>query len=453
MSGSSLICCENVTVVRPDGRAAIRDLTWSVRAGETWAVVGPVGSGKTTLLETLLGRRRVTAGTLTRPAGPLAFVPFQEDVGRFSYARHYYQQRFNFVEEPDDVPLREFLGPAAWPWADRLGLGGRLDQSVIQLSNGQMRRARLARSLAARPEWLLLDDPFLGLDAAGRDDLSIYLDTYVRSGGRLILTADAARVPAWVTHRLELPGPGPRVTPPDQASPPPPIPSPAPVVELRDVTVGYPGRPILDGLTWTVRRGERWAVLGPNGAGKSTLLSLLCGDHPQAYAQDVRLFGRRRGTGETIWDVKRRVGLSSPELHLYFRTALTAARVAATGFHDVLTDRPTTPAQDARVACLFGELGIGPLLNRPFNQLSTGEARLVLLVRAVVKEPELLILDEPFQAIDSATARAARRWLDRVLTPDQALVFVTHHAEEIPDSVTRTLRLEPLDAAGRRPAE
>src|SRR6185436_15351081 len=96
------------------------------------------------------------------------------------------------------------------------------------------------------------------------------------------------------------------------------------IVELNGVSVHYGVRIILDNITWTVHRGERWAVLGPNGSGKSTLLSLLCGDHPQAYSNDVRLFGRRRGSGESIWDVKHRIGLLSPEFHLYFSEPLAA---------------------------------------------------------------------------------------------------------------------------------
>jgi molybdate transport system ATP-binding protein len=183
-------------------------------------------------------------------------------------------------------------------------------------------------------------------------------------------------------------------------------------------------------------------VLGPNGSGKSTLLSLLCGDHPQAYSNDVRLFGRRRGTGESIWDVKRRIGLVSPELHAYFAEPLTAVEAAATGFFDVLTRRRTTPHQDAAVRGLFERFGIGALAGRPFRQLSTGEQRLVLLVRALVKEPPLLILDEPFQGLDLGLAGRLRDWLDRELRPDQTLLFVSHYAEEVPHTVTHWLRLE-----------
>jgi molybdate transport system ATP-binding protein len=218
--------------------------------------------------------------------------------------------------------------------------------------------------------------------------------------------------------------------------------SSTPIVELRDVTITHSGHTILDRVSWTVRAGERWAVLGPNGSGKSTLLSLLCGDHPQAYSNDVRLFGRRRGSGETIWDVKRNVGLLSPEFHLYFSEPLSAESAAATGFFDTLARRPTSREQDARVKELFAAFGISHLMGRAFKCLSTGEQRLVLLARALVKRPPLVILDEPFQGMDAASTARCRDWLDRELGDDQTLLFVTHEPSELPRGVSKTLRLE-----------
>ena len=139
--------------------------------------------------------------------------------------------------------------------------------------------------------------------------------------------------------------------------------------------------------------------------------------------------------------MKQPVGLVSPEFHLYFPPGLTAGRAAATGFFDGVADQPTTWQQDAMVAELFGDFGLSHLAGRPFRQLSTGEQRLVLLARALVKRPPLAILDEPFQALDRATAGRCRDWLDRNLSADQTLLFVSHHDEEIPASVTRRLRL------------
>jgi molybdate transport system ATP-binding protein len=213
------------------------------------------------------------------------------------------------------------------------------------------------------------------------------------------------------------------------------------VLELRDVRVRHGGKAILDGVNWTVRRGERWAILGPNGAGKTTLLALACGDHPQAFSNDVRLFGTRRGSGETIWEVKRNIGFVSPEFHLYFREALTAFEAAATAFGDSLLYRAPTAEQAEAIRTVFAAFGCEALLDRKFARLSVGEQRLALLVRAVVKRPPLLILDEPFQGLDGGTVDRVRDWLDATLRPDQTLVFVTHVPAHLPRSVAHRLHL------------
>jgi molybdate transport system ATP-binding protein len=461
---------DRATVARPGGAAVLTDFSWTVREGETWAVTGPVGSGKSTLADALLGRIHLRAGDLSWPlldrlraagrdvkyvSDVARHVPFQENSRLFSYAGHYYQQRFEFADADEPLSLGTFLRSGSPAPADevaavaaRLGLADRLDQPFITLSNGQTRRARIARALLGHPELLVLDDPFLGLDAAGRADVAAFLGRLVGEGLRLVLVCAADAVPGWVTHRLELPT-SPRERPvPEwhwrvQEQPAHAGRSPGePIIELRDVTVRHGGRVLLDSVTWTVRAGERWAVLGPNGSGKTTLLSLLCGDHPQAFSNDVRLFGRRRGTGERIWDVKRPVGLTSPEFHLYFTGPLTAERAAATGFFDGVTYHATTEEQDRMVNGLFGDFGLSALHNRPFRQLSTGEQKLVLLARALVKRPRLLILDEPFQGFDADTVARCRDWLDAHLGADQTLLFVSHHPPELPRTVTRTLRLD-----------
>jgi len=478
---ASLVCLDHATILR-GGEIALRDFSWTVQEGETWAITGPTGSGKTTLAEVLLGRHHVASGTVRWPfverlraAGRSVAWPsevthhvtFREESHLFSYTRHYYQQRFNFIEAQDDLTLAEFLrsGTGAadeeiGAAATQLGLGELLGLSLIKLSNGQTRRARIARALLSKPELLILDEPFMGLDTSSREDVIAIVGELIREGTRVLLITQSPGIPEWVTHVLELDrltarwhGPhqqwrlrseewGVRRSTFPSHSPLPTPHSSQPVVELRNVNVSHGGRRILRDISWTVRAGERWAVLGPNGSGKTTLLSLLCGDHPQAYSNDVRLFGRRRGSGESIWEIKRNIGLVSPELHLYFTEPLTAARTAATGFFDVLAWRPTTAEQDAIVAELFDHFGITGLAERPFARLSTGEQRLVLFIRALVKAPPLLILDEPFQAFDAATIERGRKWLDRRLCPDQTLLFVTHEPSELPRSVDRRLRLE-----------
>ncbi len=477
-----LVVLDGVTIARPGGPVVLRDFSSTIREGQIWAVTGPIGSGKTTLAETLLGRHQIQSGSITWPlldrlraaghpvAAPsevIRHVAFKEESRLFNYAGHYYQQRFEFADSEEPLSLDQYLRSgtgatdvAVSEVARRLGVEDRLPVSFIKLSNGQTRRARIARALLSRPELLILDDPYLGLDAAGRADLTALLGTLVQEGQRLVLIGPPQAVPGWVTNVMELgtrnaelgarnaerrmesrdeptgtvEGRPLKIGDSDSEAG-------SPIVELRDVIVTHGGRTILDRITWTVRTGERWAVVGPNGSGKTTLLSLLCGDHPQAYGNDIRLFGRRRGTWESIWDVKRQVGLISPEFHLYFTQPMTAERVATTGFFDTLADRPTTPEQDSAVREMFLAFGIASLARRPFRQLSTGEQRLVLLVRALVKRPPLLILDEPFQGLDAATAERIRDWLDRHLGADQTLLFVSHHEDEIPRTAFRRLRL------------
>lgn len=158
-----------------------------------------------------------------------------------------------------------------------------------------------------------------------------------------------------------------------------------PVIEMKDVKVTYAGNAILQGIDWTVRKGERWALLGPNGSGKTTLLSFMTGDHPQAYANELSLFGRRRGTGESIWEIKQRVGLVSPEIHLYFNQGLTALEAAGTGFFDVVVPKRIDEGQTKVVEKLFKEFGIEGMLDRKLRDMSTGEQRMVLLVRSLVR--------------------------------------------------------------------
>jgi molybdate transport system ATP-binding protein len=479
----SIVSLESATVVRAGGEVALSDFTWTVREGETWAVVGRAGSGKTTLAEVVLGKHRVDSGAIRwplldrlraaghkigRPSDVIRLVSFKEDTRLFSYGRHYYQQRFNFVEPRDDLTLDTFLrfglnatDEELHAAAEQVGLRDLLPLSLIKLSNGQIRRARLARALLARPEWLLLDEPFMGLDRTGREDIAKLLGNFIQLGARVLLITRPDAIPEWITHVLELDRLGIRALGPKancnwqaagggsdyssssylqsaicnrQLS--------EPLLELRNVTVAYDRCPILDNVSWIIRAGDRWALLGPNGAGKSTLLSLICGDHPQAYSNDIRLFGQPRGAGESIWDIKRRIGFVSSELHLYYSESLTAVQTAATGFFDVLAFRTTTPDQDAVVRDLFDQFEIAPLADRPFAQLSTGEQRLVLLIRALVKDPDVLILDEPFQGLDERMIHRASAWVDHNLRPQQTVIFVSHYEDEIPRTVARQLWLE-----------
>jgi molybdate transport system ATP-binding protein len=214
-------------------------------------------------------------------------------------------------------------------------------------------------------------------------------------------------------------------------------------IKLQDTTVRYDQKKVLDGINWTVRAGEKWSLSGPNGSGKTTLLSLINGDNPQAFANKITLFDRRKGSGESIWDIKKRIGFVSPELHLYFRHNMRAESVAGTGFQDTLyLSRPLNPAEQDRLQAFFAYFGLEQIRQKSFLHLSSGEQRLVLLIRSLVKDPDLLIWDEPFQGLNAHHIRLSLRLLRAYATPAKTLILVTHHAEEIPEWVQQHLELE-----------
>ena len=212
---------------------------------------------------------------------------------------------------------------------------------------------------------------------------------------------------------------------------------------IRGGHAGYGGRDIFKGLDWEVRRGERWMLTGPNGSGKSLLLSMVCGDNPQAYANDIVIFDHKRGSGESIWDIKNNIGYVCPEMQLYFRSKLPVRGIVVEGMRPVLERyRPHTPSETAIAEAWLECLGIGALAGRDFSTLSSSEQRMVLLARAFARQPALLVLDEPFQGLDPYNKELVRRVIDRmVASRGSSLIFVTHYPEELPSCVDRTKKM------------
>jgi len=215
------------------------------------------------------------------------------------------------------------------------------------------------------------------------------------------------------------------------------------LVRLRNATVRYGAATILSGINWTIRAGESWALLGPNGSGKTTLLSLILGDNPQAYINDVVIFGKQRGNGESIWEIKKFIGWVSPELHVHFNDSATCLEVVESGFHDSIgLFEPATPRQRAAARRWLREFQLLQFANEPLFALSAGLQRMVLLARALVKNPRLLILDEPCQGLDGAHRDFFVREVDATLCSGSVTaIYVTHRPEEIPRSIKRILRL------------
>ena len=212
-----------------------------------------------------------------------------------------------------------------------------------------------------------------------------------------------------------------------------------------DVTIRNDGKEVLENLNWEVKAGEHWSVSGPNGSGKSTLLSLVTGDNPQAYANEIYLFDKRRGTGESIWDIKQKIGFVSPELHLYFDRTSTAFQAVASGFFDTIgLFRLVSGRQEATVLEWMNWLGLGLLRNQLLSRLSLGQQRLILLARALVKQPPVLILDEPCQGLDENQTIYFTGLIDAICqVGPTTLVYISHYESEWPRCIDHVLRLPP----------
>jgi len=215
-------------------------------------------------------------------------------------------------------------------------------------------------------------------------------------------------------------------------------------VEMKNVNIQYNGIPILENINWKVRKGERWCVTGHNGSGKSTLFSLISADNPQAYANDIYLFGKKRGSGESIWDIKKNIGYVSPELHLFFEKSETVFNAVASGLYDTIGLFRHVPDADRKtVENWLSIIGIENLKDKRLHQLSLGEQRTVMLTRALVKSPPLLILDEPCQGLDKFQTQRFKAIVDAICASSSTtLIYVSHYEHDVPSCISRYLVLE-----------
>ena len=381
-----------------------------VRKGEHVALVGPNASGKSRLASAFAGR----AGA--------KFITFRDSYGSYGDRNFFMQQRWNLFTLENDAP----------------SVG---DQPLVTLSSGELRKYQLRRALESGPTILVIDNPYIGLDPQARKALTRQLTELAATTTLVLVLSRVAEIPPFITHVVPV-SDGllgekiPREAYLDAVLPPA-------VIRMRGVTISYGERVILDALDWTVREGEHWALTGANGSGKSTLLSLICADNPRAYACDIELFGRPRGSGETIWDIKRNIGYVSPELHRAFQVDAPALDIVASGLFDTegLFRHPSAE-QFACARRWMAEFGIEDLAEKPFLRLSSGQQRLCLVARAFVKDPRLYVLDEPLHGLDEPQRRRVKSLLDRFCgAPGKTLLMVTHYPEEYPACIDHSLTL------------
>ena len=425
------------------------------------AIAGRNGSGKTQYVDQL---RKQFASDKVR------YIAFTDSYGVNVDGQYYLQLRWNQHDIDHETPTVGELLQRAYLLAgenteERRHLRDQLyalfhieeflDKYIITLSSGELRKFQLTKTLFADPKLLIMDNPFIGLDAETRDQLRDLLKLLAeeRDMEIVLVMSKTDDIPSFVSEVkwmgeqesvaahvlsdkkreaiLSLP-----YTNSDYDC--------QRVIDMKQVSIRYGERTILKDLDWTVMNGERWALSGQNGSGKSTLLSLVCADNPQSYACDITLFDRPRGSGESIWDIKKHIGYVSPEMHRSYKRNLPAIRIVASGLMDSIGLYAIPNPQDYDKCRWWLDIfGIGDLADRPFLQLSSGEQRLVLLARAFVKDPQLLILDEPLHGLDLWNRRLTKDIIETFCQrKGKTLIMVTHYQEELPNIITNHLFLK-----------
>ena len=460
--------------------------------GEHIAITGPNGGGKSMLVDMIIGRHPLLMqdpeydfAPSTKPlaADNIKFITFKDNYGDTD-GQYFLQLRWNQQEIDKETPVVGDMLEAAFKSSgadtperrqmqhdlyEMFNISHLLDKYIILLSSGELRKFQLVRTLLASPRVLIMDNPFIGLDAETRLQLTQLLQTISsqQSLQVILLLSKTDDVPEFITHVVEVCNMvcGPKITRLEWQKindlrpvahldnerrnailsiPASPNDYDAnEVISMRDVMVRYGERIILKGLNWQVMNGQRWALGGQNGAGKSTLLSLVCADNPQSYASDISLFGYKRGSGESIWDIKKHIGYVSPEMHRAYMRPLPAISIVASGLKDSIGLYTKPKPEEMDICRLWMHIfGLDGKEQTSFLKLSSGEQRLVLLARAFVKDPQLLILDEPLHGLDNDNRQKVKDVIETFCSrKNKTLVMVTHYQEELPPCITHHLKL------------
>ena len=356
-----------------------------------------------------------------------------------------------------------------------------LDRGLKYMSTGEIRRTLLARALISGKKLLILSDPFAGLDVQSRTILLDFFNTIAsRSSPSIILGMERYHeIPDAITHVLEFKDKKisfcglkadyeqylanqqdsdlHKSTSKEerlqfaeqlqQAKQTNQQEEEIPLVKMKNVNVGWGDNHVLRDLNWTLNKGEHWLIQGPNGSGKTTFLELITGDNMQVFCNDVELFGKRRGSGETIWDIKKQLGIVSYRLHVEYRMlgGTNLLSVIVSGFKDSIGLYEA--ATDTEIDYAKKWLKLGGFEGREketFGSLSYGEQRAILILRSVVKSPKILILDEPCHGLDEQYRNKILNLMETIGEEGSTtMLHVTHDSSEILKCEKHILQLLP----------
>ena len=446
-----------------DGRFQLDNINWTIKPAQHWLIAGANGSGKSALAAVLAGEGDLVSGLLSGLPENVALVSYERQAELI--AAELRKDDADILDViSDGTPVSEVIAEVclddelAQTLVATLGLEPLMDRAFRKLSTGETRKVMLIRALTSRPELLVLDEPFDGLDHDSLHWLQDHLATLAGSVPMVLVLNRFDECPDFITHvayvddgqllhqvdraesqafgelhqllhlktsELEVPAADPAVALP-------PLNADAPLVRLTGATVRYTDNTVFENLDWAIEANQHWQVSGPNGSGKTCLLSLITGDHPQCYVNDINVFGFQRGTGESIWQIKQYIGYVSTALQWEYRVGTGLRNVIISGFFDSIgLYAKSTDTQKAIADQWLAVLGMTGRQDEPFNRLSFGEQRLALIARAMVKHPPLLILDEPCLGLDDMNRQLVLALIERIcLSGETTVLYVNHRLED-----------------------
>jgi len=451
------------------------NLSWTIERGQHWLIGGKSGTGKTTLGKALAGVTRTSGNTLIHfdtasylPAKAYYISNWFQFTNLEGDRNFYYQQRYNKHQGQDTLTvkaeLEHFAQQENLDFTEieskliEFGFANVQQSQLIELSSGEHKKLQLVKGLWLKPQLLIIDEPYTGLDKNSRIVLNLWLDELADEGVHLVIISNDTTLPNAINHFAQLrEGKIDEVTGPfafvrESVRQPRALPTflkEVPhtpydtIVRLSGVHIRYGEKNVLKNVSWEVKVGEKWVLQGPNGSGKSTLLSLINGDHPQSYGMDILLFGNKRGSGESIWDIKHKIGIISPEMHWYFDQNATVWHTIASGFYDSIGWFIDVKFQEQKqIEELMAFFDLTEYKNQLLHTLPLGKQRLALLARTIIKNPPLLVLDEPCQGLDSDQTQYFNDVVDELAQHGKTLIYVGHYESQLPKCIEHRIVLE-----------
>ncbi|MEH6625995.1 MAG: molybdate ABC transporter ATP-binding protein ModF [Motiliproteus sp.] len=461
--------------VQFDESFQLHNINWQIEADQHWVITGTNGAGKSALAAVLAGVGECLSGAIEGLPARVGVVSFEAQAELIEAERKKDDADILDVISAG-TPVREILFvdcadiETANDLVARFELEYLLDRAFRKLSTGESRKVMLIRALASKPDLLVLDEPFDGLDANALLMLQQYLASLIDSIPMVMVLNRFDEFPDFISHiayvdqgalqhqvqrsdekayaelyqLLHLKSTDLDVPPADPDTEIPRLDSQQPLVRLNGISIKYDEHKLIDSLDWTIEANQHWQLSGPNGSGKTALLSLITGDHPQCYVNDIFVFGFQRGNGESIWQIKQFIGYVSTALQWEYRVGTGLRNVIISGFYDSIGLYSKCTDQQRQIADQWLELlGMKDRADQPFNKLSYGDQRLLLIARAMVKHPPLLILDEPCLGLDDMNRQLVLALIEKICASSEtSVLYVNHHPEDRIKGIDNYLALQ-----------